>query len=80
MGDAYKELEKFINDSDVKNNTELEFIDLEKINLKENQFLRIEEIINKGFEPPITVVDNIIRYYGGISNVFVYNDIKELLE
>lgn len=80
VGDAFEELETFINGSDVKNNTELEFIDLDKINLEEEKFFRIKEIINRGFEPPITVVDDIIRYYGGISNTFVYKDIKELLE
>lgn len=80
VGDAYKELKEFINNSDVKNNTELEFIDIEKVNLQEEQFLKINELINKGFEPPITVVDNIIRYYGGIPNIYIYNDIKELIE
>lgn len=80
VGDAYKELKEFINNSDVKNNTELEFIDIEKVNLQEDQFLKIKELIDKGFEPPITVVDNIIRYYGGIPNTYIYNDIKELIE
>lgn len=78
--DLYKELEGFINNSDVKNNAELELIDLETINLEEEQFLRIKEIIDRGFEPPITIVDDIIRYYGGISNAYIYKDIKELLE
>jgi len=80
IGDAYKELENFINNSDVKNNAELEFVDIEKINLEEDQFLRIKELIDRGFEPPITVVDNIIRYYGGIPNTYIYKDIKELIE
>lgn len=80
VGDAYKELEEFINNSDVKNNTELEFIDIEKIDLEEDQFLRIKEIIHRGFEPPIIVVDDIIRYYGGIPNTYIYKDIKELMK
>jgi disulfide oxidoreductase YuzD len=80
VGDSYKELEEFINNSDVKNNTELEFIDIEKIDLEEDEFLRIKEIIHRGFEPPIIVVDDIIRYYGGIPNTYIYKDIKELME
>jgi hypothetical protein len=80
VGGAYKELEELINNSDIKNNTELEFIDIEEINLEEEQFLRIKEIIYRGFEPPITVVDDIIRYYGGIPNTYIYKDIKELIE
>ena len=77
ISEAYKELEQFINESDVKNSTQLEFIELNKDNLIEE---KIKEIIKDGFEPPITVVDGIIRYYGGISNIFIYKDIKELLE
>lgn len=80
IGEAYKELEEFISNSDVKNNTELEFIEIDKINLEEDQFIRIKEVIERGFEPPITVVDDIIRYCGGISNTYIYKDIKELLE
>lgn len=77
--DAYEKLEKFIKSSDVNNKVQLEFIDLEKINIKE-QYKRVWETIDKGFDPPITVIDNIIRYYGGISNDLVYKDVKELLE
>lgn len=80
VGEAYRELEVFINNSDVKDNAELEFIDIEEINLDEDQFIRIKELIDRGFEPPITVVDDIIRYYGGIPNTYIYKDIKELIE
>lgn len=78
--DSYNELKRFINESDVNNNVELDFIDLNICNIEDDEFIRIKELLNKGFEPPITVIDNIIRYYGGISNTFVYKDIKELLE
>lgn len=80
IGDAYKELREYISSSDVKNNTELEFIDIDTMNLQEDEFLRIKDLISSGFEPPITVVDGIIRYYGGISNIYIYKDIKELIE
>lgn len=79
VGDSYKELIKFIEESDVKNQIVIEFIDLDKTKL-EGQFDRIKDIIDRGFEPPITVIDSIIRYYGGISNSLIYKDIKELLE
>ncbi|MBI6871301.1 hypothetical protein [Clostridium aciditolerans] len=79
VGDLYNELKKFIEESDVKNQTIVEFIDLDKTKL-EGEFERIKDIINRGFEPPITVIDDIVRYYGGISNSLVYKDVKELLE
>lgn len=79
VGDLYNELKRFIEESDVKDQTIIEFIDLNKTKL-EGEFDRIRDTINRGFEPPITVIDNIIRYYGGISNSLVYKDVKELLE
>ncbi len=79
VGDVYEELKEFIKSSDVKDKVQLEFIDLDKISI-DNQYERVEETIDRGFEPPITVIDNIIRYYGGISKDLVYKDIKELLE
>lgn len=80
IGDAYKELREYIKSSDVKNNTELKFIDIDTINSQDDEFLRIKELISSGFEAPITVVDDMIRYYGGISNIYIYKDIKELIE
>lgn len=79
IGEVFEELKEFINDSDVKGNVELEFIDLDKIDI-EKEYERIYETINRGFEAPITVIDNIIRYYGGISAALIYKDVKELLE
>lgn len=79
LKDAYDELKMFISESDVKNQTIVEFVDLNRIDFEE-KFERIKDIIEKSFEPPITVIDDIIRYYGGISNSLIYNDIKELLE
>lgn len=79
VGDVYEELKEFIASSDVKNKVQLEFIDLDKVSINE-QYDRVGETIDKGFEPPITVIDNIIRYYGGISKDLVYKDVKELLE
>lgn len=80
VGEGYNELEEFIKDSDISNNAELEFIDVYHNNKEDNNYFRVKEIINKGFEPPITIIDNIIRYYGGISNDLIYKDVIELLE
>ena len=77
VGDMFLELENFIGATEVKGRVELEFIELDKLNIGENE--EIEDIINRGFESPIVVIDGIVRYYGGISNLLVYNDIKELL-
>ncbi|WP_333860594.1 hypothetical protein [Clostridium sp.] len=73
-------MKNFPNYSDVWKNTLLNFIELEKINLSDKEEIQVNNIINKGFTPPITVIDGIIRYYAGISNILIYKDIKELLE
>jgi len=77
VGDMFLELENFIGATEVKSRVELKFIELDKNKIGQNE--EIEDIINRGFESPIVVIDGIVRYYGGISNLLVYNDIKELL-
>lgn len=78
MGDVFKELVKLIKDSDVRDKVYLEFIDVNKIG-DIHPYNDILELLDNGFELPITVIDGIVRYYGGISGKFIYNDIKELL-
>lgn len=78
VADMFLELENFIEASDVKSMVDLQFIELEKNKIGWNE--EIDDIIDRGFDPPIIVIDGIVRYYGGISNLLVYNDIKELLQ
>ncbi len=77
-GDAFLDLENYFKVNDLKDSVEIEFIELEAGKIGANQ--DIEEVIERGFEPPITVIDGIIRYFGAISNVLIYNDVKELLQ
>lgn len=79
-GELYDGLKSFLSHSDVYENTLLNFIELDKINSSDKEEIQVNNIINKGFTPPITVIDGIIRYYAGISNILIYKDIKELLE
>lgn len=78
--ELYNNLKKFLNNSDVSQNIILNFIELDKINLLDKEGIDVNHIIHKGFTPPITVIDGIIRYYAGISNMLIYKDVKELLE
>ena len=74
----YNELQTFINKSDIKDYVNMKFIDIynkDSIGSEE-----VEDILWRGFEPPITVIDGIVRYYGGLSNRLIYNDIKELIK
>jgi hypothetical protein len=77
IGKAYEDLTTFIKNTDVSANTELEFIDISKTRLEEDS--DIKSLIERGFEQPFTVIDGIVRFYGGMSGIPVYKDIKELL-
>jgi len=77
-GQHYIELIEFINNSSVKNKVEINFLDLNKINILDHDNIRtLDEF---GYEAPFVVVDNIVRYYGGISSELIYEDVRELLE
>jgi len=77
-GDLFYSLVDFIELSDVKEKVDLEFIELDKNKIGGSA--EIEEILERGFEAPIVVIDGIVRYYGGISNLLIYEDVKELLQ
>lgn len=79
-GQLYENLKKFLSASDVSRNIDINFIDLTKTDLLDEEGVKVSHVIHKGFNPPITVIDGIIRYYAGISNILVYKDVKELLE
>ena len=72
--DLYRNLKNFLEISDVAQN-----IELKNFVFSTEEELRVKSTIEKGFSPPITVIDGIIRYYGGISNILIYRDVKELL-
>ena len=77
VSELYRELVEFIEGSDVKDKTVLEFIDINKINILDYDDVRY--LYDGGYELPYCVIDGIVRYYGGISNELILNDIKELL-
>lgn len=77
--DLYCNLKNFLEISDVSEDIDINFVELDKAKFSDGEEIRVKHIIEKGFEPPITVIDGIIRYCGGISNILVYKDVKDLL-
>lgn len=77
-GEHYEELAQFIRESDISDYVNLEFLNLDKINILDYDNIRILDEFE--YEDPYVVIDDIVRYYGGISNSLIYNDIKELIE
>lgn len=76
--ELFEDLKVLLESSDVKDNIELRFYDLKKLNVLDYDQVRI--LTEEDFEPPFVIIDGIARYYGGISSAFIYGDIKELLE
>lgn len=77
--DLYNNLNSFLKTTDVTAQVEVSFIELNDKNINSDEKSRVLDVIERGFESPITVIDGIIRYCGGISNSLVYKDVKDLL-
>ncbi|AZV57290.1 hypothetical protein [Clostridium sp. AWRP] len=78
--DLYYNLINFLTINHMKENVDIHFIELAKNSPINEESIKVENLIKKGFKPPITVIDGIIRYYAGISNVLVYRDVLDLIE
>ena len=78
--DLYHNLVNFLTINHLKENVDIHFIELGKSIPVNEEAIKVEDIIKKGFESPITVIDGIVRYYAGISNVLVYKDVLELIK
>lgn len=75
---AFDDLKSFLMASEVKGNISLNYTEMDSKALIEQEEIR--ELIKRGFELPVTVIDGIVRYYGGLSGSLVYKDVKELVE
>ena len=78
LQESMNRLKEFIEQSDVKPFVDVEYIEL--CNNTYSSYSEVDELIERGFDTPITIIDGVVRYYGGISNTLIYNDIKELLQ
>lgn len=74
----YEELVASIKSSDINHCVELEFLDIRKINILDNDDIRT--LYDMDYELPYCVIDGVVRYYGGISSSLIYKDIKELMD
>lgn len=75
--DMCNEIKDHILKSDVAKFVEFEFIDIKGPDEIFNS--DIKDLMDRGFKPPFTVIDGMIRYYGGVSSKLIYRDVKELL-
>jgi len=78
MGELYKDFEEFIKKSDVKDKAELSFVDITKQDLE--KYSNIKKALEIGYTLPIICIDGSPRFYGGISEYMIYDEIKKVIE
>jgi len=77
MGELYKDFEEFIKKSDVKDKTELSFIDVNNQDLE--KYKSIKKALEIGYTLPIICIDGSPLFYGGISDYIIYEEIKKVI-
>lgn len=73
MGVMYEELVKFCRESDLVTKVRLQFIDLFEDDLK--AYETPHTMFKNGFALPFVAVNGIVRFYGGISNSKIYEEV-----
>lgn len=76
--EAFTELDQYLRMKGIGNDVSLNFIEADEEGMLGHEELR--ELMKQGFTLPIIVIDEIPRYYGGISKDLIYKDILELRE
>ncbi|PJI08424.1 MULTISPECIES: hypothetical protein [Clostridium] len=77
MYEQYLNLKKYIKETDISNNVEIQFIDMKKVNLDEYEY--IKKAVEKKYTLPIIAINEYIRFYGGMQEDIIYNAIKKEL-
>lgn len=77
MGDLYNELVKFIEDTTLKDSVEMQFVDLMEDGLIGHDY--VKETLDKGYQLPITFINDQPVYAGGIDSRKVFLALKKFL-
>ncbi|SNR99356.1 hypothetical protein SAMN05446037_1002277 [Anaerovirgula multivorans] len=77
MGDLYNELVKFMEDTTLKDSVEMQFVDLMEDGLTGHDYAK--ETLDKGYQLPITFINDQPVYTGGIDNRKVFLALKKFL-
>lgn len=75
MGLAYEEFVDFLKNSNIKDNVETQFIDVLMDNLNDHE--SVIKAMQSGFTLPLTAIDGELKFYGGISNEMIYDEIAK---
>lgn len=76
--EAFVELEQYLEIKGAAEVVSMNFIEADEEGMLGHEELR--ELLKQGFTLPITIIDEVPRYYGGISKDLILKDILELKE
>ncbi|MBP1745146.1 MAG: hypothetical protein H6Q58_2124 [Firmicutes bacterium] len=76
--EAFAELEQYLEIKGAAEVVSMNFIEADEEGMMGHEELR--ELMKQGFTLPITIIDEVPRYYGGISKELILKDILELKE
>ena len=75
MGEMYEDLVQFCRESDLEADVQFRFIDFFEDDLK--GYDTPHTMFKNGFALPLVAVNGVIRFYGGISNSKIYDEVKK---
>jgi len=75
MGEMYEDLLRFFQESDLGTNIQLKFIDVFEDDLK--GYDTPHTMFKNGFALPLVAVNGVVRFYGGISNSRIYDEVRK---
>ncbi|MCO5386933.1 MAG: hypothetical protein M0T74_07085 [Desulfitobacterium hafniense] len=75
MGEMYEDLLRFLQESDLGSNIQLKFIDVFEDDLK--GYDTPHTMFKNGFALPLVAVNGVVRFYGGISNSRIYDEVRK---
>ncbi len=78
MGEMFDGLNDFIDSSDIKDNVELHFIDIEKEGLE--AYENVKHALEVGNRPPIIAIGGELKFQGGVFFQLVYQEVQKQLQ
>lgn len=76
MGYLYQELVEIMEMSDIKDRITLQFIDVNEDNMDEYE--AVKKLLDTGIVLPVTAIDGVPRFYGGLSVQMIYEAVTEM--
>lgn len=77
MGELYNRLVDYLSVSDMKEHIDIRFVDIFQ---GSNGFVQVEDLMDRGYNLPITVIGQTTYFHSWIYNEDVYKAVKETME